>query len=80
VLEIELELKAGDPATLFAVGREVDAVATTRLSAISKAERGYRLLDSLPARYKAEPIVLAAGITIGEAFPAIVGSCCANTC
>ena len=43
--EVELELKEGSPAAVFALARALDAVAPLQLSPLSKAQRGYRLLD-----------------------------------
>ncbi len=75
ILECELELKAGNAAGLFALGRRIAAVAPVRLAAISKAERGYRLLGALPGRYKAEPIALDSDTPVGDAFARIAGAC-----
>ena len=50
VCEIELELKSGDPAALFAFARRIDAVVPIRLGVLSKAERGYGLADAAPPR------------------------------
>ena len=69
-LECELELKAGDAAGLFALGRRIAAVAPVRLAAISKAERGYRLLGALPGCYKAEPIALDSATPVGDGLRA----------
>src|SRR5258708_3731734 len=43
ICEIELELKAGEPAALFATAREIDAIVPLRLGVLTKSERGYRL-------------------------------------
>jgi inorganic triphosphatase YgiF len=75
IVECELELKAGDAAGLFAFGRRIAAVAPIRLAAISKAERGYRLLGALPGCFKAEPIALDSATPVGAAFARIAGSC-----
>lgn len=75
ICEIELGLKQGDPAALFALARRMDAVAPVRLGVESKAERGYRLLGPAVNMAKAEPIVLASGLMAAEAFREIVQSC-----
>ena len=75
VCEIELELKSGDRAALFAFARRIDAVVPIRLGVLSKAERGYGLAGEAPTRVMAEPVVLAGDATAGQAFRQIVQSC-----
>lgn len=75
VCEIELELKSGDPAALFAFARRIDAVVPIRLGVLSKAERGYALAGAAPTRMIAEPVLLAGGATAAEAFGQIIQSC-----
>ncbi|WP_457090527.1 CYTH and CHAD domain-containing protein [Microvirga sp. P5_D2] len=75
-LEIELELKRGDPAALFAFARALSEIAPLRLSTLAKSERGYRLLDAeslKPAR--AKPITLPKKATCADAFQIISRSC-----
>lgn len=74
-LEIELELVRGDAAAIFALGRDILALVPARLGVVSKAERGYRLLEALPARLRAEPISLPDEASIGEALPQVVAAC-----
>lgn len=75
ICEIELELKAGDPAALFALARRIDVVVPVRLGVLSKAERGYRLSDATPIAFKAEPIVLTGDMTAASALQHIVQTC-----
>lgn len=75
ICEIELELKGGDPAALFALARKIDAEAPARPGVQTKAERGYLLLGPAVTMVKAEPVRLADDITAGEAFRRIVQSC-----
>lgn len=75
ICEIELELKEGDPAGLFALARRIDAAAPVRLGVRSKAERGYLLLAPAATRAKAEPVALARDMTAAQAFRRIVQSC-----
>ncbi len=75
-LEIELELKRGDPAALFAFARSLSDVAPLRLSTLAKSERGYRLLDAAslePSR--AKPIELPKKATCAAAFQIVTRSC-----
>lgn len=74
--EIELELRSGSPQILFDLAHRIADRLPVRIAVISKAERGYRLLDQTagsPAR--AEPIPLDRDAGIDAAFPAIVHSC-----
>lgn len=75
ICEIELELKQGDPAALFALARDIDAVAPVRLGVQTKAERGYRLTGPVANMFKAEPVLLADDMTAAQAFRHIVQSC-----
>lgn len=74
ICEIELELKAGDPAALFGIARKLDAIAPVRLGVLTKAERGYRLTGARATSVKAEPVHLRADSTAAEAFRLIVQS------
>lgn len=74
--EVELELKHGDPASLFALARQLDVAAPVRLGVLTKSERGYRVLDqNSGGAAKAEPIILDAGMTAATAFRTIAWSC-----
>ena len=75
VCEIELELKSGDPAALFAFARRIDAAVPIRLGVLSKSERGYRLTDAAPARVTAEGVILAGDTTAAQALGQIMQSC-----
>lgn len=76
VSEIELELKSGSPAAMFALARALGQVAPLRLGVVTKAERGYRLIDAVgKPSAKAEQLELDRQATVAEAFAAIVGTC-----
>lgn len=75
ICEIELELKSGNPAALFALARTIDATAPVRLGILAKSERGYRLTGPLETVAKAEPIKLSPEVSTGQAFRQIVQSC-----
>ena len=75
ICEIELELKSGDLATLFALARKIDTAAPARLGVLTKAERGHRLTRPLETVAKAEPLELADHISTEEAFRTVVNSC-----
>lgn len=77
--EIELELKSGSAAVLFALGREIVSAVPARLGLQSKSERGYALLDAAqPA--KAEPFLVGRKMRAGAAFQAIVRTCLRHYC
>ena len=76
ISEVELELKRGARADLFALAQTLGEGLTLRMGVMSKSERGFRLLEDRRARaHKAEKIRLDPGMTIGEAFAVIVQSC-----
>lgn len=75
ICELELELKGGDPAGLFAFARKVDAAAPVRLGVLAKAERGYALLGPAATVFKAERVVLTPDMTAAQAFQHIVHTC-----
>jgi inorganic triphosphatase YgiF len=73
--EIELELLAGRPASLFALAKAVDHVVPSRLAVQSKAERGFGLLEALDGGHSAEPIGLNPAMDPNAAFTAVARSC-----
>jgi triphosphatase len=76
ISEAELELKRGDAAALSKMARVVADIVPIQLGGLSKAERGYRLIDhELDAPVRAAPIVLSRDMTTAQAFRAIAFSC-----
>ncbi len=76
ISEIELELKRGARADLFALAQMLGEGLTLRMGVMSKSERGFRLLEDRSARaHKAEKVRLDPGMAIREAFAVIVQSC-----
>jgi triphosphatase len=76
VCEVELELKAGDSAALFATARDIDAIVPLRLGVLTKSERGYRLRQaSLDKAVKAEPVALDDGMSSATGFQTIAYAC-----
>ncbi|HLK24103.1 MAG TPA: CHAD domain-containing protein [Caulobacteraceae bacterium] len=79
ILELELELKRGKSEALFALARELAAVAPMNLSFATKAARGYALLEGEPlAPVKAADPALGRADTAEAAFKAIAGSALAQ--
>lgn len=59
ICELELELKAGLPAALFEVARQIAQTIAVLPATMSKAERGYALAqDSLDQPWRAQPLIL----------------------
>ncbi len=76
VREFELELKRGEPEDLFRLARQLVADVSLTPSLISKAERGYRLLDgSWGHPTKGPAAVLDPKMPSAEAFQAIAEAC-----
>ncbi|RXT29786.1 hypothetical protein B5P46_01550 [Rhizobium leguminosarum] len=75
ILELELELKNGKLADLFSLARKIEEIVQVRFGVLSKAERGFRLLEAEHTVVKAEPIELDRGETALQAFKAVALSC-----
>ncbi|WP_380783451.1 CHAD domain-containing protein [Sphingomonas sp. R86520] len=76
ISEIELELKSGPPTAIFSLARLLDRDVALRLGVLTKAERGYRLMEAaILGAEKAERLELASDATVAEAFERIVGAC-----
>lgn len=74
--ELELELKSGDPAALFALARTLAAAAPLRLSFETKAARGAALLSGeAPGAVKKTRAAIAPDMTAGQAFAAVAAGC-----
>lgn len=80
ISEVELELKAGNPAVLYEVALALQERVHLRLENASKAERGYALCvpPAAPHAVKAPPFTLAPGMRVGEAFQSVAWSCIAH--
>jgi inorganic triphosphatase YgiF len=69
ICEIELELKRGEVADLFAVARELTLSLPTRLALKSKSERGHELVEGeQSAPIGATGVELTAGLSKRESF------------
>ena len=75
--ELELELKDGDPAALYVLARRLAAAAPLRLSFVTKAERGYRLLEgrAVGEAIKQAKAPLKRGMSARQAFQRIAAAC-----
>lgn len=76
VNEIELELKDGDPAGLYAFALQLLEDIPLRISNINKAQRGYQLVrDTGQAPIRARALELDADATLSDALSAVLGNC-----
>ncbi|NYE62423.1 inorganic triphosphatase YgiF [Duganella sp. 1224] len=76
VNELELELKDGDPAGLYAFALQLLEDVPLRISNINKAQRGYMLVrETGHAPFRAQALDLAPDATLAEALPAVLGNC-----
>ncbi|MGO4707172.1 CHAD domain-containing protein [Microvirga sp. 2MCAF38] len=74
--EIELELKRGEPTTLFAIAREIAKAVPLRLSLVTKSERAYALSKKSALKPShARPVALPHYLASAEAFQVIARSC-----
>lgn len=74
--EVELELKKGSVADLFALAREIGADVPFRLGVRTKPERGFALVDGEADRVrKAEPVPLSEDMSAADAFRAVAHAC-----
>ncbi|MFM2045349.1 MAG: hypothetical protein RLY86_3925 [Pseudomonadota bacterium] len=74
--EVELELKSGDTAALYALARSLNTVAPLRVELLSKAERGYALaLEERPRWMKAARVDLSPDQTVEQVLETIVRAC-----
>jgi triphosphatase len=79
ICELELELKSGAPSLLFDLARSLSEHASLELSFLTKAERGYALIDGAAlSPVKAVRPRLGPKDTAEQAFRAIAGSALAQ--
>lgn len=79
ICEMELELRAGEPIALFELALELAADVPLMPSDISKAERGYRLLDANSYKVSAAAAQLTADQPLDEAFSALAWQLLGNS-
>lgn len=71
ISEVELELKAGEPAALFELARDLSHAAPLYISFDGKAARGQALVEGEPLQARRrEKVTLKADAVAGEAFQA----------
>ncbi|GAB2879624.1 inorganic triphosphatase [Pseudoduganella ginsengisoli] len=77
MVEVELELKRGEPGQLIVLAQELNNAVALRIENASKAERGYVLagVRQPPAPVKARPIALRAKATLDDALQRILQNC-----
>lgn len=76
IAEIELELKLGSPADLFALAQSLDCAKALKVCVRTKSERGYALAaGDEPNSFKAGPVPLTRGEPAAAAFRTIALAC-----
>jgi triphosphatase len=78
ISEIELELREGDPASLYDVALKLLETSPLRIDLRSKSERGYRLVDAdgaPPEAVSAPPVVLNPDLTVEDAVKRVGCAC-----
>lgn len=76
ISEIELELKEGEPRTLFELAQVMRDLAPLRLEPLDKAMRGHALAAGEPPPWRrAAPVEVAAATSVDEALERILGGC-----
>jgi inorganic triphosphatase YgiF len=76
IAELELELKRGSAADLFALARKLDESGALKLGILTKSEQGYRLATGESSTFhKAEPVKLGRGMSTEDALATIVRAC-----
>jgi triphosphatase len=80
--ELELELKDGEPAALYALARKLAEAAPLRLSFVTKAERGYRLVEgrAVGEAIKQAKVKLKRGAPARQALQAVASACLRQWC
>ncbi len=81
ISEVELELKSGEPASLYDLALRLLEAAPVRIEVPSKAERGYRLAAGAEAAsppVHAEPVALDPAMRIDATLRHIGGACLAH--
>lgn len=75
VCEIEIELKRGEPRGIFILARTIAEHFPARPGVMTKADRGYGLLETARTAFKADKIHLDESITLAQACQAIITQC-----
>lgn len=74
-LEVELELKQGEPAALFALARRIGRLTPVRLGVLTKAQRAARLAHPPGKSDKWHGVALTEEMSAADAFRAIAHAC-----
>ena len=79
VSELELELKKGDPASLYRVALELAETVPVRIGVRTKGERGYALANALgPKSVKGELVQLPKKANVEQALELVLRHCLAH--
>jgi inorganic triphosphatase YgiF len=75
LLELELELKSGEPGALFAAARNLSDRVSFRFGVLSKSERGARLLGGTQRAYQAQSVSLDRSMSVPFSLQTIAFAC-----
>lgn len=76
ICEVELELKDGDPRTMFELAEAMRGLAPLRLQPQDKGARGYLLASEAPPEWhRARPVTLTEDMSVDDALLAILNGC-----
>lgn len=73
--EVEIEVERGAAGRAFPLASDLGGHAPLRISVVSKAERGFRLIDALATAHKAQGVPIAADMTAAEACVRLIHGC-----
>ncbi len=76
ICEVELELKSGDPAALFAMAQSLNRTVPLRLELASKAARGYALAAGAKPGPKSSQAVQLHDAMTGQTAISVIGQAC----
>lgn len=78
--ELEIEVKAGPPAAVFGLARDLVVLPGVRIGIATKASRGFALAEGRhpAAAVKAGGVAISEGMTVGAAEAAIIRTCAAQ--
>jgi inorganic triphosphatase YgiF len=73
--EVEMEVDRGPVRRAFELASKLNGHVPLRISVVSKAERGFALLDTLASAYKAQAVPIAADMTAAQACARLIHGC-----
>lgn len=75
VSEVELELVAGDPETLFAVARQLSDTVRLHPATATKSDRAVALTTAFPPAVNSRPVAMRTDWRVADGLASIAGNC-----